>query len=88
LPEGLSPSRFHPVPGNRSGVAPRKSGNLSFALIPALHRIINPKFFAFVKNDPDLSVVAGYDVLPFDIDHHSSPCRSLACTDILEEWSD
>ncbi|WP_422655806.1 MULTISPECIES: hypothetical protein [unclassified Methanoculleus] len=26
-----------------------------------------------VENDPDLSVVVGYDVLPFDIDYRPSP---------------
>lgn len=31
-----------------------------------------------VKNDPDLPVVVGYDVLPLDIDHRSPPPAVLS----------
>jgi len=41
-----------------------------------------------IKNDSDLSVVVGYDVVPLDIDHRSSSAAALACTGILGELND
>ena len=53
-----------------------------FFLLDLFHRERKPAVFEEflnllerldVENDPDLSVVVGYDVLPLDIDHRLSP---------------
>ena len=58
-----------------------------FFLLDLFHRERKPAVFEElldllegldIKNDPDLPVVVGYDVLPVDIDHRSSPPAALS----------